>query len=272
MTDAASRLGGRRTRAERLEARVTAEQKNLIERAAALQGRCVTDFVLTSVQDAARRAIEHMISCRSRFVTAKHSSMRCSTRSRSMIVFAIRYAAIASEPAFDACLPEKTRSSTWSRWLLAMTDRDSRAPWRCSTDIFGHSPVRTRERTWPRPSFWRCPTGRSRATTRFRRPPCNSPSCRSSPCGSCRNIRACRRRSWAGSRSIGGYKGRDTGRFLLADALYRSARSEIASFALIVDAKDDSARRFYERESFLPFPEQPMKLFRAMADVKRLFA
>jgi uncharacterized protein (DUF1778 family) len=47
-----------RTRAERLEARVTTEQKALIERAAALQGRTVTDFVLTSVQDAARRAIE----------------------------------------------------------------------------------------------------------------------------------------------------------------------------------------------------------------------
>jgi uncharacterized protein (DUF1778 family) len=37
---------------------VTAEQKSLIERAAALQGRTVTDFVLTSVHDAARRAIE----------------------------------------------------------------------------------------------------------------------------------------------------------------------------------------------------------------------
>jgi len=47
-----------RVRAQRLEARVTAEQKTLIERAAALQGRTVTDFVLTSVQDAARRAIE----------------------------------------------------------------------------------------------------------------------------------------------------------------------------------------------------------------------
>lgn len=36
----------------------TVEQERLIERAAALQGRTVTDFVLTSVQDAARRAIE----------------------------------------------------------------------------------------------------------------------------------------------------------------------------------------------------------------------
>jgi uncharacterized protein (DUF1778 family) len=58
MPTAASRSKGGRIRAERLETRVTAEQKNLIERAAALQGRTVTDFVLTSVQDAARRAIE----------------------------------------------------------------------------------------------------------------------------------------------------------------------------------------------------------------------
>jgi GNAT superfamily N-acetyltransferase len=66
-------------------------------------------------------------------------------------------------------------------------------------------------------------------------------------------------------------QGKGYGRFLLADALYRAARSEIASFALIVEAIDDSARRFYERESFLPFPEQPLKLFRAMADIKQLF-
>jgi len=47
-----------RRRGERLEARVTAEQKALIEHAAALQGRSVTDFVLAAVQDAAARAIE----------------------------------------------------------------------------------------------------------------------------------------------------------------------------------------------------------------------
>jgi GNAT superfamily N-acetyltransferase len=66
-------------------------------------------------------------------------------------------------------------------------------------------------------------------------------------------------------------QGKGYGRFLLADALYRAARSEIASYAVIVDAKDDNARRFYERESFLPFPDQPMKLFRPMADIRRLF-
>lgn len=58
MPNAASKSTRARTRAERLEARVTAEQKTLIERAATLQGRTVTDFVLTSLQDAARRAIE----------------------------------------------------------------------------------------------------------------------------------------------------------------------------------------------------------------------
>lgn len=66
-------------------------------------------------------------------------------------------------------------------------------------------------------------------------------------------------------------QGKGYGRFLLGDALHRAARSEIASFAVIVDAKDESARRFYERESFLPFPDQPMKLFRPMADIRRLF-
>lgn len=67
------------------------------------------------------------------------------------------------------------------------------------------------------------------------------------------------------------HQGKGYGRFLLADALYRAVRSEIASFAIIVGAKDENARRFYERESFLPFPDQPMKLFRPMADVATLF-
>jgi GNAT superfamily N-acetyltransferase len=66
-------------------------------------------------------------------------------------------------------------------------------------------------------------------------------------------------------------QGRGYGRYLLADALFRSLGSEIASFAVIVDAKDENARRFYERESFLPFPDQPMKLFLPMTDIAELF-
>jgi GNAT superfamily N-acetyltransferase len=67
------------------------------------------------------------------------------------------------------------------------------------------------------------------------------------------------------------HQGRGYGRFLLADALFRAVRSEIASFAIIVDAKDEAARRFYERESFLPLPDQPLRLFRSMADIAKLF-
>ena len=58
MDDLQTDQGRSRTRSERLEARVTAEQKRLFERAAGLQGRSLTEFVLASVQEAAQRAIE----------------------------------------------------------------------------------------------------------------------------------------------------------------------------------------------------------------------
>ena len=47
-----------RLRGNRLEARITSEQKALIQRAAELEGRSVTDFVITSVQSAAKRTLE----------------------------------------------------------------------------------------------------------------------------------------------------------------------------------------------------------------------
>jgi uncharacterized protein (DUF1778 family) len=46
-----------RQRSERVEARVTLEQKKLLERAAALEGRSLTDFLLSSAQAAAVEAI-----------------------------------------------------------------------------------------------------------------------------------------------------------------------------------------------------------------------
>lgn len=58
MAQTAIRKAKERARNERLEARVTKDQKDLIERAAAIQGRSVTDFVVSTVQDAAQKAIE----------------------------------------------------------------------------------------------------------------------------------------------------------------------------------------------------------------------
>jgi uncharacterized protein (DUF1778 family) len=46
-----------RQRSERVEARVTPEQKTLFERAAALEGRSLTDFLLSSAQAAAAETI-----------------------------------------------------------------------------------------------------------------------------------------------------------------------------------------------------------------------
>jgi len=48
------------TRDARLEARVSAAQKSLLQKAAALCGRTLSEFVVASAQDAARRVIaEH---------------------------------------------------------------------------------------------------------------------------------------------------------------------------------------------------------------------
>ena len=57
-----ARAQQRRQRArkeQRLEARVTPEQKRLIERAATLRGTTVTEFVVASAQDAAADTIKN---------------------------------------------------------------------------------------------------------------------------------------------------------------------------------------------------------------------
>ena len=43
------------TRDARLEVRVAAAQKSLLQHAAALSGRTLSEFIVTSAQDAARR-------------------------------------------------------------------------------------------------------------------------------------------------------------------------------------------------------------------------
>ena len=67
------------------------------------------------------------------------------------------------------------------------------------------------------------------------------------------------------------HHGQGWGSFLFLDALYRCSRSEIASFAVLVDALDDEARDFYVHHSFLPMPDAPYRLFRRMSDIAALF-
>lgn len=69
--------GKKRPRSERLEARVSKEQKDLFLRAAELQGRSLTDFVIASAQDAAIETVR------------THDALRLSDRDRRAFVSAL---------------------------------------------------------------------------------------------------------------------------------------------------------------------------------------
>ena len=58
-------------------------------------------------------------------------------------------------------------------------------------------------------------------------------------------------------------RGQGVGELLLADAVSRilGAARSVAVFAIVVDAKDDTAALFYRRFGFQPFPLQPRRLF-----------
>jgi len=64
------------------------------------------------------------------------------------------------------------------------------------------------------------------------------------------------------------FKGQGLGGALLADALIRTARSEIAAFAMMVDAKDQTAAAFYRHHGFIALPESPLTLFLPLATVQ----
>ena len=61
------------------------------------------------------------------------------------------------------------------------------------------------------------------------------------------------------------FKGQGLGAALLADAPGRAIRSEIAAYALMVDAKDDSAAAFYQHHGFVALPSSPLALFLPLA-------
>ena len=66
------------------------------------------------------------------------------------------------------------------------------------------------------------------------------------------------------------FKGQGLGSALLADALSRAIRSEIAAYALIVDAKDESSANFYKHHGFIALPKSPLTLFLPLATVRQI--
>jgi GNAT superfamily N-acetyltransferase len=69
------------------------------------------------------------------------------------------------------------------------------------------------------------------------------------------------------------HKGQGIGEFLLMDALHRAhaQTSQIASVAVVVDAIDEQAARFYRHFDFIPFPERPDRLFLPTKTIAALF-
>lgn len=69
------------------------------------------------------------------------------------------------------------------------------------------------------------------------------------------------------------YRGKGIGELLLADALKRALvmSRQIASAAVVVDAKDQKAHRFYKDFGFIPFPESEKRLFLPMATIEQLY-
>jgi GNAT superfamily N-acetyltransferase len=65
-------------------------------------------------------------------------------------------------------------------------------------------------------------------------------------------------------------QGRGLGGVLLADALTRALRADIAAYALLVDAKDAAAAAFYQHHGFLAFASQPLTLFLPLATAQAL--
>ena len=65
------------------------------------------------------------------------------------------------------------------------------------------------------------------------------------------------------------FQGQGLGGALLADALDRAIRSEIAAYAMVVDAKDDRAAMFYHHHGFIISPTTKMTLFLPLASVSK---
>jgi GNAT superfamily N-acetyltransferase len=69
-------------------------------------------------------------------------------------------------------------------------------------------------------------------------------------------------------------QGLGIGKSLLRDAMQRTVQAaEIAGIrAFAVHAKDEEARRFYEKFDFIPSPTDPMHLFVLLKDVRRIIS
>ena len=69
------------------------------------------------------------------------------------------------------------------------------------------------------------------------------------------------------------FQGRGLGEDLMMDALNRVLRAsgDIGIVAMLIDAKDEKAQRFYARYEFESLPDQPLTLWLPLAVIAKLF-
>ena len=65
------------------------------------------------------------------------------------------------------------------------------------------------------------------------------------------------------------FQGRGLGAAMLADAARRTVGSDVAAFAMLVDAKNDAAVAFYARYGFRSFTGRPRTLFLPLATIEK---
>lgn len=66
------------------------------------------------------------------------------------------------------------------------------------------------------------------------------------------------------------FQGQGLGAALLADVLARSLKSDMAAYAMVIDAKDETAATFYQHHGFIQFLAQESTLFLPLASVRGL--
>lgn len=69
------------------------------------------------------------------------------------------------------------------------------------------------------------------------------------------------------------FRGQGIGGVLLADALKKALQNSahLASWAVVVDAKDEEAAGFYSQYGFIPLPSKPNRLFLPMTSIRKMF-
>lgn len=69
------------------------------------------------------------------------------------------------------------------------------------------------------------------------------------------------------------FRGQGIREILLVDALRKAFQNSehVASWAVIVDTKDEEAREFYKRYGFVPLPTRSNRLFLPMSSIQKMY-